>query len=97
MAPTPVRMWGTRAPVANVLLATAMPTWPLSTSWAMIEKVMRCLLYAAGSAGQELRLGEARARCVCGRHPTPARRKQVSIRLPRAWADHLARVARALH
>ena len=30
--------------MANVLLATAMPTWPLSTSWAMIEKVMRCLL-----------------------------------------------------
>ena len=32
MAPTPVRMNGTRAPQANALVATAMPTWPVASS-----------------------------------------------------------------
>src|SRR5437879_5046107 len=51
MAPTPVRMNGTRAPVAKVLLATAMPTWPVLSSWAMIEKVIGASrVFSLGSA-----------------------------------------------
>jgi hypothetical protein len=33
-------MFGTRAPTAKNLVATAMPNWPVSLSWAMIDQVI---------------------------------------------------------
>src|SRR5689334_10206768 len=36
----PAAICGTRAPTAKNFVATAMPNWPVSLSWAMIDQVI---------------------------------------------------------
>src|SRR6185312_5640371 len=49
MPPMPGAIYGTRAPTAKNLVATAMPMWPVRGSRAMIDQVISCCLFELSS------------------------------------------------